>query len=120
MNKKPIGPTLHGLIDYGFAALEFAAPTLFNLQGVARTVCYGFGANTLVTNALTKHSVGLVKVIPLRLHGKAEVPILPVLLLVPWLTGAMKQPNARRYFLAFFVMATTNLLLTDYDAPEAQ
>jgi hypothetical protein len=36
----PIGPRLHCAIDYGFVALQALAPTLFNLKGSAKTLCF--------------------------------------------------------------------------------
>lgn len=118
MNPKPIGPTAHGLIDYGFVALQALAPTLFNLRGPARTLCYAFAGQQLLLNALTDHPVGLKPLVPLRVHGQLETPLLPALLALPWATGALRQRNARRYFVSFFALALTNYLLTDYRANE--
>lgn len=118
MNAKPIGPTAHGLIDYGFVALQALAPTLFGLRGPARTLCYALAGQQLVLNALTDHPVGLRPVVPLRVHGQLETPLLPALLVLPWVTGALRQRNARRYFVSFFALALTNYLLTDYRANE--
>jgi hypothetical protein len=42
----------------------------------------------------------------------------PALLLLLWVTGALKQRNARPYFFSFFSIALTNYLLTDYMANE--
>jgi hypothetical protein len=119
MNKTPIGPTAHGAIDYGFTALLALAPTLFGLRGRAKAICYGFAANYALTNSLTDHPLGLVRKIPLSLHGKLETPLVPTLLLLPWALGAFKQRNAARFFILFFLAALANFLLTDYDSSEA-
>jgi hypothetical protein len=116
MNQKPIGPTAHGVIDYGFVATLLLAPTLFGLKGAARTICYFFAAMTGLTNALTEHGVGIKPLISLRAHGKIETPYVPILLLLPWAAGTFKQRNALRFFVGFFVTALTNHLLTDYNA----
>jgi len=58
----------------------------------------------------------LKRLVPLRVHGQLETPYVPGLLLLPWLTGALKQRNARRYFFSFFGIALANYLLTDYHA----
>ena len=118
MTRKPIGPTAHGAIDYAFVTMQLLAPTLFDLRGSARTLCYGFAASQGALNALTDHPLGLARVVPLRVHGQLETPFVPSLVLLPLLTGAMKQRNARRYFLSFFAVALANYLLTDYDAYE--
>lgn len=120
MSDKPIGPTAHGAIDYGFVTLQTLAPSLFGLQGAARVLCYTFAGTQGVLNALTDHPLGLKRVIPLRVHGELETPFVPALLVLPWLTGALKQRNARRYFLSFFSIAIANYLLTDYNAYERE
>ena len=117
--KRPIGPTAHGAIDYVFVATQLAAPTLFGLKGTARTLCYAFAAMQGVLNVFTKHPLALKPLVPLRIHGQLETPFVPSLVLLPLALGAMRQPNARRYFTAFFLVALTNYILTDYDAPEA-
>ena len=120
MTTKPIGPTAHGAIDYAFAALNTLAPTLFRLTGPARAICYSFAASQGLLNALTDHPLGLKKVVPLRVHGELETPYVPAILLLPWVTGALKQRNARLYFSAFFAIAAANYLLTDYNAYEPE
>ena len=116
MKKKPIGPTAHGAIDYGFVTLQTLAPSLFNLKGTARTLCYAFAGTQGIINTFTDHPLGLKPLIPLRVHGQLETPFVPALILLPWVTGALKQRNARIYFLSFFGIALANYLLTDYDA----
>ncbi len=114
MSYQPIGPKAHGAIDYGFVTLQTLAPTLFKLHGPARTLCYLFAGTQGLINILTDHPLGLKRVIPLRVHGQLETPFVPALLALPWLTGALQQPNARRYFFSFFGVALANYLLTDY------
>ena len=118
MSNKPIGPTAHGVIDYGFVTLQTLAPSLFGLKGSARVLCCVFAGTQGVINVLTDHPVGLKRVVPLRIHGALETPFVPALLVLPMLTGAFKQRNARRYFLSFFGVALANYLLTDYRAYE--
>lgn len=96
MNWKPIGPAAHGAIDYAFVTMQSLAPDLFGLSGSARTLCYAFAVTQGVLNALTGHPLGLKRLIPLRVHGQCEPPFVPALVLLPWLTGALKQPSARR------------------------
>jgi len=116
MKRKPIGPTAHGAIDYGFVTLQTLAPTLFGLKGPAKTLCYTFAAAQGVINTFSDHPLGVKGLIPFRVHGQLETPFVPALLVLPWVTGAFRQRNARRYFFAFFGVALVNYLLTDYNA----
>lgn len=81
-------------------------------------LCYTFAALQGTLNALTDQLLGIKRVVPFRTHGQLETPFVPALLLLPWATGALKEQNARRYFLAFFSIALANSLLTDYNAYE--
>ncbi|WP_017733687.1 hypothetical protein [Nafulsella turpanensis] len=120
MRRKPIGPKLHGAIDYGFFSIQMLAPGLFGLKGTARTLCYAFGASQGLLNLFTSQPLALKKVVPFRVHGQLETPFVPSLILLPWITGALKQRNARRYFISFFSIALANFLLTDYKAFERE
>lgn len=120
MNTKPIGPTAHGAIDYGFVTLQTLAPTLFNLKGTARTLCYAFAGTQGIINTFTDHPLGLKPLIPLKVHGQLETPFVPALVLLPWVTGALKQRSARWYFLSFFGIVLANYLLSDYNAYERE
>ena len=106
---------------------EHAAPTLFGLTGPARAICYSFAASQGLLNALTDHPLGIKKFVPLRVHGELETPYVPAILLLPWVTGALKQRNARLYFLSFFAIAARQLpldglqrLRTRCSAPDGQ
>jgi hypothetical protein len=118
MSSKPVGPTSHGIIDYGFVTMQALAPTLFHLKGPAKTLCYSFAITQGILNALTDHQVGVKRVVSFRKHGELETPFVPALLMLPWITGALKQRNASLYFFSFFGIALANYLLTDYQANE--
>ena len=118
MNKKPIGPWAHGAIDYGFATLNALAPTLFGLEGSAKTLCYAFAGSQGLLNTFTDHPLGLKRLVPFWVHGALETPYVPALIILPSVTGAFKQPKAKRYFFSFFGIALANYLLTDYKAHE--
>ena len=108
----------HGAIDYGFVTAQLLAPSLLKFGGPTWALCYGFAAFQEILNALTDHPLGMLKVVPLRAHGQLETPFVPALSLLPWATGALKQPRARAYLLAFFAIALANFVLSDYNAYE--
>ena len=120
MYRKPIGPTAHGIIDYAFATLNTLAPTLFGLKGPAKAICYGFAATQgtpeRVDGHTRRHEEGRAPA-DARQAGDALRPGHPAPAVV---TGAFKQRNARLYFGAFFAMAATNYMLTDYNAYEPE
>ncbi|WP_198170427.1 hypothetical protein [Deinococcus arboris] len=91
------------------------APSVLGLKGSARAWCYGFGAAAAFLNGLTDQPFTVKRLISFRVHGQADTPFVPLLLLLPWATGALKQPKARVFFTGYFLAALTNYLLTDYD-----
>lgn len=120
MKLKPITPTMHAAIDYGFLALLLSAPRLFSLYGAARTLCFAFAGAAAVIIAFSNHRLAIKPLMPMRVHGYLDAPFVPAILLLPWLTGALAQPNARIFFTTFFVLTLFNYLLTDYRVEEEQ
>lgn len=116
MITQPFGPAAHCTIDYGFVATLVSAPRLFNLKGSARMLCFAFGIAAGLLTAFTNHPLALKRVIPFHVHGQVDTPFVPTLLFLPWVTGALNQRNARRFFFSFFVVVLINYLLTDYNA----
>ncbi|BDI31467.1 hypothetical protein CCAX7_35180 [Capsulimonas corticalis] len=118
MSVKVFGPKAHCSIDYGFVTALVLAPSLFKLKDKARALCYIFGGAAGLLTALTDQPFVIKRVVPFRVHGRIDTPFVPALLVLPWVTGALKQRNARLFFFSFFAAVLTNYLLTDYDASE--
>jgi len=116
MNRKPISPDTHVLLDYGFAAVQALAPAVLGLRGVDQKLCHGFAAAVGLVNGLTDNRFGLKPLIPLRIHGKIEAPFVPALVVLPWLAGSLKRPLARKFFMLYFLAAAVSFLLTDFNA----
>ena len=98
MNKKPITPKLHGAIDYGFLGLMLAAPSLLGLSGPAKALPYLFGGVQGGLNAVTKQPLAIKRLVPFRVHGAIDLATTPALVLLPLVTGALKQPKVRAFF----------------------
>ena len=116
--RKPFGAGAHCAIDYGFVAFLLLTPRFFHLSDKARAISYGFGAAAGILTACTDQPYGVMRLVPFRVHGLIDTPFVPTLVLLPWIAGALKQRNARRFFLSFCAAALTNYLLTDYTASE--
>ena len=72
---KIISSKAHGILDYATAFFLLAAPTIFKMQGDLCTFTYALGAIHLCLTALTDFEVGMIKVIPFRIHGLIEVVV---------------------------------------------
>ena len=110
--KKPISPA----IDYGFAAALLLAPSLLKLKGAAKTLAYAEAANTAAFNALSDHPVAIRRTFSFNpVHKMLDIANLFGFLVLPKITGAGKQPAARRFFAGILVAACIHVLLTDYN-----
>ncbi len=114
MDNKPISPKAHGMIDYGFLGMMLAAPSLLKFQGPAKTLPYLFGGVQGLLNAFTDQPFAIKRVVPFPLHGKIDKWSSPVLVALPLLTGAWKQPKARAFFGGSLALLVTTYLLTDW------
>ena len=116
MSGKPIEPGAHGAIDHGFLAANLVAPSLPGSRGSARTLSYLFGTVRGGPNALTDQPLALKRLVPFRTHGTVELVSGPLFVLLRWLTGALQDAKARRYFMALGGVLVTVYDLTDWNA----
>ncbi len=66
---------MHGIIDYLLIVFLFASPTLFKMDGSLCTITYTLAAVHLLMTVLTNFELGLIKVIPFRIHGLIEIVV---------------------------------------------
>lgn len=116
---KIISPRAHGVLDYLVVILFLAAPGLFGFIGVPATVAYLLAAAHLLLTLATNFPLGVVKLIPLPVHGVVEISVAVVLLLLPWLAGFAGVPAERNFYLVMGVLIGASWLLTDYAGDEA-
>jgi hypothetical protein len=112
---KPISPKLHGAIDYGFLGLNLAAPSLLGLKGPARMLPYLIGGVQGGLNAVTDQPYAARRAVPFPVHGAIEKWSAPAYVLLPVVTGALKQPRARAYFGGLLGVLATVWPLTDWN-----
>lgn len=113
--KKLLSPKMHGVSDYGFAAVTAAAPFVMGFSKRARNLSLAMTGALLGYNLLTDHGAGVARVIPFRKHAAFDIANLAGLLLLPSLTGAAKDKKASRFFYATCVAGVVNKLLTDWE-----
>jgi len=114
--QQPIKVRGHSLIDYGFLAAAAAAPLLLGLKGAARTLPLAFGTTQGALNAATDQPYAARRVVPFKLHGRAESLAVPAYALTIAASGALQQPRAKAFFAAHLVTLGAVYALTDWDA----
>ncbi len=116
--QQPIKVPGHSLINYGFFAAATLGPALLGLKGPARLVPLAFGATQGTLNALTEQPYAVRRVVPFKLHGRAESLAVPGLAVAVLASGALEQPRARPFFGALLGALVVVYALTDWDAKD--
>jgi hypothetical protein len=112
-NLKVISDTTHGILDYLTVAIFALAPSILGLTGFAALVSYALAAIHLAMTLLTNMPLGVIKIIPMRLHALVEMIVGPVLvvaaLVLPTILG-----DRREFFLVMGLVILAVWLLSSY------
>jgi hypothetical protein len=79
---KVISDPIRGILDYLTVAIFALAPSLLGFGGVAALISYSLAGIHLAMTLLTDMPLGLVKLIPMKLHALVEMIVGPGLILV--------------------------------------
>ncbi len=114
---KPISRRFHGVLDYGYAAAIFAAPELFSFknQPFGVVLCRAMGVATFLTSLCTRYELGLIRILPFKIHLLADGLTGIFSLSAPFLFGFGKHERARNTLLGFGVLALLVSSLTQDD-----
>jgi hypothetical protein len=108
--KGPIPPFVHGILDYGVAALLIAAPFLFGfVDDAATAAAIVAGVLVLIITACTAWTTGLIKSIPVTAHAMLDYALAILLIAAPFLFGFKDDGTATAFFI---VGGAVYLLLT--------
>ena len=97
---KVLSDTTHGILDYLTVALFVLAPSLFGFSGTAALISYALAGIHLAMTLFTNMPLGVVKIIPMKLHAFVEMLVGPVLVV-----GALAVPALVTGGQGFFVAA---------------
>jgi hypothetical protein len=111
-----LSPRIHAGVDYASVLLLVLAPTVCGLNHVAAVVAYALAAIHLAMTLLTDFPGGVVKIVPLRVHGTVEIVVGVLLVLAPlMLPDATALGMAGRiFFIAFGAVLMVVWAITDY------
>lgn len=94
-NAKPISTYAHGVFDYIGGIALLLAPNIFGFSeygGPAVWIPRLIGLGVLVQSMLTAYELGVVRVIPMRIHLMNDYVIGVFLAASPWLFGFKNLP----------------------------
>ena len=112
MKLKFLTDRVHGVLDY-LLVVQFAlAPHTFNIAGTSALLCYALATIHLLMTAFTDMPLGIVKLIPLKVHGAVELFVGLALIAAAWTLTAYLQSGQLFFTLTgaivFFVWVSSN------------
>jgi hypothetical protein len=112
-NMKVISDKAHGILDYLTVAIFALAPSILGLTGFAALVSYALAAIHLAMTLLTNMPLGVIKIIPMRLHALVEMLVGPVLVVAALALPAILG-DRREFFLVMGLVIFAVWLLSSY------
>ncbi len=108
---KFLSDKMHGILDYGVVIIFALAPTLLGIGDMAAWLCYALAAIHLVMTLFTDMPLGVVKLVPIKLHGTIELLVGLALIVVAWVFPELR--SGQLFFtlmgaIIFFVWVSSN------------
>lgn len=115
---KIISSKAHAILDYATVAFLLAAPSLFGMEGTLSTFTYVLAAVHFVLTALTSFELGLLKVIPFKMHGLIEVVVAVVLAGVAFWFRSNDNDLGFYFYIGLAIVIMIVFLLTDFTSAQ--
>jgi hypothetical protein len=113
---KIISPKFHGILDYVVVVAFALAPIVLGFSGMPATVSYSLAAVHLLLTLATAFPLGVVKIVPLPLHGAIECVVSIALVTLPWIFKFAPDKTVRDFYVGAGVLIFAVWLFTDYRA----
>ncbi|MEO8066172.1 MAG: hypothetical protein ABI599_00625 [Flavobacteriales bacterium] len=111
---KILNATTHGVVDYAVVLFLLLSPKLFGMMGMAATFTYALGVVHLVLTITTRFPLGLLKIVPFRVHGMVELVVALALVGVAFWFGSAGDGLAKTFYFCFAGAVFLTWLVTDY------
>jgi hypothetical protein len=111
-----INSNVHAIIDYLVVIFLIVSPSLFNLPEITAIFTYALGGVHLSLTVLTDFELGIIKIIPFKIHGWIEMVV--SLVGVAFYLGNLEGTYVRNFYLIFAAAVFLTWLLTDYRVKE--
>ncbi len=115
LRQGPIPRAVHGILDYGYAALLIAAPFLLGYtdEGAATAVSIIAGLLVLLAAATTKcFPTSVIKSLPVGGHLTLDFGLVAALIASPFLFGFSDESTPTAFFIVAAVVALLVTLAT--------
>jgi hypothetical protein len=109
-----ISSKIHGILDYIVVIFLWASPTLFELPEKTAAFTYILGAVHLVLTIFTNFEYGIIRFIPLKIHGVIELIVSLALVGFAFFMGSREGDIARNFYLGFSMSVFIVWIFSDY------
>lgn len=78
---------IHGYVDYLMGIILILLPFLFDFPDGAVPIFVALGAGTIIYSLLTDYELGLVRILPMKIHLVIDLVVGVFLIVSPWIFG---------------------------------
>ncbi|HSH31361.1 MAG TPA: hypothetical protein VK963_01705 [Candidatus Saccharimonadales bacterium] len=114
---KVFTPRTHGYLDYLTVIILLAGPGVFGLSGLPAALSYILAVVHLVLTLVTASPLGVLKKVPLPLHGRIELIVALGLVILPSLLESAFNPLAGVFYTAIGGVIFLVWLFSRYQEP---
>jgi len=111
---KKLSPTTHGILDYATVLFLVVSPSLFGMEPPGSYLTHALAVVHLILTFTTDFPAGVLKIIPLRIHGLIEVTVSILLLAVAITFKILGYPVSFYFYLVFSVVLFMVWTVSDY------
>jgi hypothetical protein len=111
---KIFNPKVHGILDYVVVVAFALAPTVLGFSGMPATISHLLAAIHLILTLTTAFPLGVVRIVPLPLHGAIEFVVSIALIALPWIFKFALDVVARNFYVSAGALIFAVWLVTDY------
>ncbi len=108
---KILSPKIHGYLDFLTVIIFALAPTVFGFDGLPATISYILAVVHLLLTLATAFPLGIVKIVPLLVHGGIELIVAVALVILPFILGFTEA--ARNFFIGIGIVIFIVWLISD-------
>ena len=109
-----ITPQAHGMFDLYIICMLFLAPILWGMTGEPRWILWSLCLIHFLVVLTSKFTYGVVKLLPMQIHGLLELLVGLSLPFMPFVFGFADRPNERHFFFGASFLLLVFWFLTDY------
>lgn len=111
---KLLSPTAHGVVDVMFITVLAMAPILFDLEPAIDTACFVMAGGYLLLTLMTDFKLGLIRIVPLQIHGWLDLLTGIALLAAPFLFKFPQASAERNLFWILGAVSVITWFVTDW------